>query len=124
MFKPLLEYQKACLFVLVTIHGAHTHPIPLPSKTPELVHLWLMTFLRELEEGLPDLTPQWLLRHPALHPFLKTQLPGIVSPVLSDFHISLANHSHLNFYINEIKKECFPNRTGWDGVFPKLLLSN
>lgn len=116
MFEPLPKYRKACPFVLLVTHGAHHHPIPLPTKTPPLIRKTLTEFLTTLAEDVADLTPRRLLRHPALHSHLKSHLPTISSPTLSDLHVSLANKAHLKHYINEVKEQCFPVGTGWEGA--------
>ncbi|KAK1224976.1 hypothetical protein PQX77_012125 [Marasmius sp. AFHP31] len=48
--------------------------------------------------------------------YLLQRFPLLRSPTLSDLHISLTNRSHLKVYIDAIKKECFPEGTGWKGL--------
>lgn len=116
LFEPLTAYRKVCPFALLVVHGAHHHPIPLPTKTPPRIRKQLVNFLSTLAEELADLTPRRLLRHPALHSFLKSEVPDTSSPTLSDLHISLANRAHLKHYITEVKQQCFPVGTGWEGA--------
>ncbi|KAJ6528892.1 hypothetical protein B0H19DRAFT_1083230 [Mycena capillaripes] len=37
VFEPLEEYRHACPYILITSSGLHTHPIPLPTKTPPAI---------------------------------------------------------------------------------------
>lgn len=76
--------------------------------------------LRSLDMDLADLTPRRFLRHPIVKAFLRSLLPDITQPTLSDLHISFANRSHLKHYIDQIKNELFPKGTGWEGTTPFL----
>ncbi|KAJ8090954.1 hypothetical protein PM082_024878 [Marasmius tenuissimus] len=78
--------------------------------------LEILDLLRKLDIDLPDLTPRRFLAHSTVKAYLKDRLPLIRSPTISDLHISLANRSHLKVYIDAVKKECFPNGTGWKGL--------
>ena len=57
MYEPLEEYQSACPKFLIICHGAHTHPIPHPLKTPPHIHLHIFKLLQILSQDLSDLTP-------------------------------------------------------------------
>lgn len=115
IFEPLPAYREACPYILVTSQGTHPHPIPLPHKTPPIIRAEVSKLLGSLNGDLPDLTSRRFLRHPVVAAFLSSRFPEIAVPMLSDLHISLANRSHLRYYINAAKKEHFPAGTGWDG---------
>lgn len=121
IFEPIAEYRRDCPYVLVTSAGSHTHPIPLPQKTPPVIRNELVRLLGNLEDGVADLTPRRLLRHPVLRTYLRDRFPEIPSPSLSDLHVSLANRAHLKWYINQAKIKHFPEGTGWEGQMLCLL---
>lgn len=74
-----------------------------------------MNLLETLAEDLPDITPRRFLRHPIVKSYLAATFPTIRAPMLSDLHTSLANRSHLNAYISQVKQKCFPFGTEWQG---------
>ena len=115
IFEPTEETRFECPQVLVVSRGVHSHPIPLPSKTPGVIRDEIFSLLRTLDEDLADLTPHRFLRNTALKAYLQSQIPSVKFPVLADLHIPLANRAHLHSYITRIKNECFPYGTGWDG---------
>jgi len=115
-FEPLPEYRSVCPYVLVVASGAHSHPIPLPIKTPPIIRDQIFDLLKSLGGDLADMTPRRFLRHATAQSFLRQRLPAIVVPVLSDFHISLANKSHVRAYIRQARKASFPEGTGWKGA--------
>ena len=53
MYQPLKEYWQTRPKVLIVCLGEHTHPIPLPTKTPPAIHsnisasftIWITTCL-------------------------------------------------------------------------------
>ncbi|KAJ7222651.1 hypothetical protein C8J57DRAFT_1094515 [Mycena rebaudengoi] len=116
IFEPLPEYRKSCPKVLLICEGAHTHPVPLPTKTPANIRARILSLLEETAEDLPDMTPRRFIRHPLVKSFLKKLLPSVSSPTLADWHISLANRSHLNAYIKLARETHWPFGTDWQGV--------
>lgn len=116
IFEPLEAFRQSCPFVLVTSAGVHTHPIPLPQKTPPRIRSEILRLLGLLGADLADQTPQHFLRHPVLKAYLQEQLQHIAAPTLSDLHVSLANRDRLGWYINHAKSEHFPSGTGWEGM--------
>lgn len=70
IFEPLEEFHQTCPWVLVVCKGEHSHPIPLPLKTPPSLRSELMKLLKNLEHDLPDLTPRRFLRHAATQAYL------------------------------------------------------
>lgn len=115
IYEPIKEYRTACPYILVVVHGAHSHPIPLPKTTPPLIRGDIFRLLENLNEDLPDITPRSFLRHPTVQSYLRTKLPNVNCPTLSDIHISLANRSHLKAYITQVTAQRFPKGTGWEG---------
>lgn len=116
VYEPLPEYRTKCPWALVVCSGTHTHPIPIPSKTPPLFQREICTILHSIQSDIPDLTPRQFLQHPMLNAYLKHQLPGINNPMLLDLHPSLANCDHLRWYIDSIKEKLYPQGTGWEGL--------
>ncbi|KAJ3776398.1 hypothetical protein FB446DRAFT_818917, partial [Lentinula raphanica] len=115
-YEPLEEYREECPYVLVVSKGTHTHPVPLPEKTPSSVKIELEALLRKLDTDLADISSRFFLRHPVVKSYLATRFPLLRNPMLSDLHISLSNRSHLKVYIDAVKRECFPAGTGWKGL--------
>ncbi|KAJ6578477.1 hypothetical protein B0H19DRAFT_1020702 [Mycena capillaripes] len=116
IFEPIEEERKKCPFILLIAQGSHTHPIPLPTKTPPKIRARLFTLLLSLENDLPDVTPRRFLRHPIVQAFLRNKFPLIPTPTLSDWHISLANRSHIGSYIKQAREQYCPFGTDWAGV--------
>jgi hypothetical protein len=114
-YEPLEEYRHDCPRILVVCRGGHSHPIPLPSRTPPSIRLEVFDLLKSLDMDLPDLTPRRFLRHSVTIAYLQERLPEVHHPNLADLHISLANREHVNAYILQIQKRCFPFGTGWKG---------
>lgn len=120
VFQPLEEYRQDCPFVLITSAGAHTHPIPLPTKTPPAIRSQIFQLFDNMAEDLPDLTPRRFQRHPIVKTFLAGKFPMLINPSLSDLHVSLANRSHLKAYIKQAKEFHCPFGTDWQGSLPNL----
>lgn len=70
VFEPIEDFRLACPRILVVCCSPHTHPIPIPSKTPPSIRNEIFTLLESLEQDLPDLTPRRLLSHPVTQAFL------------------------------------------------------
>ncbi|KAF4567096.1 hypothetical protein EYR36_010712 [Pleurotus pulmonarius] len=115
VFEPLEEYRRACPHVLVVCSGEHSHPIPVPNKTPSSIRSEIFRLLQLLDYDLPDLTPRRFLRHPTTLAYLRQQLPDIANPMLMDLHPSLANRDHIRAYIKQVQETLYPGGTGWDG---------
>ncbi|KAJ7122259.1 hypothetical protein C8R44DRAFT_622063 [Mycena epipterygia] len=98
VFEPLEEFRSECPYVLITPSGAHTHPIPLPTKTPSTIRTQVFQLLEELSEDLPDITPRRFLRHPIVRSFLAGRFP------------------HIPTYIKQIKELHCPFGTGWEAI--------
>ncbi|KAJ3906921.1 hypothetical protein F5879DRAFT_897100 [Lentinula edodes] len=115
-YEPLEDYRASCPYILITSKGPHSHPIPLPQKTPRKAKLVLESLFEKMEVELADLTPRKFLRHPITQCYLSSHFPMLRNPMLSDLHISLSNRSHLKVYIEHAKKARFPEGTGWKGL--------
>lgn len=114
-YEPFEEYRSICPYVLVTSKGPHTHPVPLPIKTPPAVRSQITSLLQDMNWELADMTPRSFLRHPGVKLHLQRLFPHHSCPTLSDLHISLANKEHLKTYIEKVKMESFPMGTSWQG---------
>lgn len=82
MFEPEEDFRSDCPFILVVAKHPHTHPVPLPTKTPPIIRTQLFKILESLGEDLPDITPRRLIRHPVIKAFLKAELPQSTCPTL------------------------------------------
>ena len=120
IYQPLEEHRQACPKILVVCTGAHSHPVPFPTKTPSPIRSKIFQLLYDMDYDLPDMTPRRFLRHPTVTQFLATQFPNITNPSLSDLHISLANRDHLCSYIENAKASAFPFGTSWKGRKSKI----
>ncbi|KAF9002860.1 hypothetical protein BDZ89DRAFT_904984, partial [Hymenopellis radicata] len=116
MFEPVQEYRVRSPFILVTIRGLHTHPVPLPTRTPPRLRDCLFQLFEKTGADLAGLTARRFLRHPVLKSFLQEVFPRAVCPTLGDLHVSLANRAHLRSYIDQVKALFYPYGTGLQGV--------
>ncbi|OSX56007.1 hypothetical protein POSPLADRAFT_1161553, partial [Postia placenta MAD-698-R-SB12] len=96
VFEPLPEYRDTCPYVLVVCTHEHSHPVPLPTKTPAHIRKIIFDLLVSVGQELPDLTPRRFLRHSVVQAQLRDLLP----------------HS----YIKQAKNLHFPDGTGWNGL--------
>ncbi|KAF8128839.1 hypothetical protein K438DRAFT_1645085 [Mycena galopus ATCC 62051] len=96
VYEPVEDQRSSCPYILVVTSCGHSHPVPLPSKTPPHIRSKLMDLLKQLGDDLPDLTPRRLLRHPIIKTFLSASLPSV--------------------YIKQARDLYYPFGTGWLGV--------
>ncbi|KAJ3713589.1 hypothetical protein C8R42DRAFT_684404 [Lentinula raphanica] len=115
-YEPVLEFRDSCPYILVTSKGPHSHPIPLPEKTPYAIKNDVYQLVHRLDVDMADITPRQFLRHPIVKTYLASRFPLLRNPMLSDLHVSLSNRSHLRVYIETVKKDCFPYGTSWKGL--------
>ncbi|KAJ3803703.1 hypothetical protein F5876DRAFT_71235 [Lentinula aff. lateritia] len=45
-YEPVAEFRTTCPYILVTSKGPHSHPIPLPEKTPNAVKVELYDLIK------------------------------------------------------------------------------
>ncbi|KZP19049.1 hypothetical protein FIBSPDRAFT_955798 [Athelia psychrophila] len=115
-FEPLEEYRRVCPRVLIICRNEHTHPIPLPTKTPSTVRLEVLELLKSIRQDLADLTPRRFMRHSVTQVYLQKRFLNTQHPCLADLHASLANREHIKAYITQARSICFPFGTGWEGL--------
>ncbi|KAK0194707.1 hypothetical protein F5146DRAFT_925005 [Armillaria mellea] len=60
--------------------------------------------------------PQHFMHHSILQAFLWNKFPHLQECMLTDFHPSLANLTHLSSIISAIAKKEFPSGIGWSGM--------
>ncbi|KAL0567432.1 hypothetical protein V5O48_014558 [Marasmius crinis-equi] len=114
-YQPHKEYRQSCCKILIVCKGPHTHPIPIPSKTPTSIREDLHRFFLNMKD-LANLTTRRLLRNEAARMYLETKLPHIAKPTFLDLHPSLNNRGHIQCMINYAQSKRYPNGTGWEGV--------
>ncbi|KAF9518977.1 hypothetical protein BS47DRAFT_1358602 [Hydnum rufescens UP504] len=107
---------ESCPFIAIVMSGPHTHPIPLPTKTPCIIREVIDSWLSSMGPDLPDATPHHFSHYPSVVYALKTLLPQVPMPTLMDLHLSLGNHDHIHVFINVKKDEMYPFGTDWKGV--------
>ncbi|KAJ4476942.1 hypothetical protein C8J55DRAFT_489948 [Lentinula edodes] len=56
-YEPVAEFRTTCPYILVTSKGPHSHPIPLPEKTPNAVKVELYDLIKRLDIEMADITP-------------------------------------------------------------------
>ncbi|KAF7969562.1 hypothetical protein HWV62_26919 [Athelia sp. TMB] len=108
----------ACPQVVVVSRHPHSHPPPLPVKTPGAFVELFKSLLLELDWKLADATPRRILLDSAFMAGLRRKMEwtGRRDPVLSDLHPSLGNLDHVRRYINALRAEHFPAGTGFEGA--------
>ncbi|KAJ3765016.1 hypothetical protein FB446DRAFT_795477 [Lentinula raphanica] len=117
IYEPLPDFRRQCPKVLVICSGEHTHPIPASTKTPPELRATILDLLcTSMVKELPEMTPRRFLRHPIVQDFIRSQVPFLRQPQLSDVHPSLNNNDHLRAYISLAQKVVFPAGTGWEGL--------
>ncbi|KAF9002823.1 hypothetical protein BDZ89DRAFT_1169676 [Hymenopellis radicata] len=116
VYEPKEDYRKQCPYIFITVVGEHTHPVPLPTKTPPRVRALLFDLFAQIGISLADLTPRRFLRHPVVTAFLRKAFPKSISPTPADIHPSLANRAHLGMYIRQAKRDVYPHGSDWDGL--------
>ncbi|KAJ3832241.1 hypothetical protein F5878DRAFT_666753 [Lentinula raphanica] len=124
IYEPLPEYRRQCSKVLVVCSGEHTHPVPASTKTPPNLRTKILEILcTSMVKELPEMTPRRFLRHPIVQEFIRSQVPFVNQPQLSDVHPSLNNNDHLRAYITQAQKVVFPAGSGWEGEFTFICIS-
>lgn len=107
-----------CPQVVIVSRNPHSHPPPLPIKTPTALVAVLKSLLVSLDWKLADATPRRIVLDSAFVAGLREQLDwtGLRDPVLSDLHPSLGNLDHVRRYITALRMEHFPAGTGLAGT--------
>lgn len=111
-----------CPRIVVVSRSPHSHPPPLPVKTPPALVAVLTSLLLSLDWKLADATPRRVVLDSAFIFGLRKHLgwSGLRDPVLSDLHPSLGNLDHVRRCINALRAEYFPEGTGLNGQFSSL----
>ncbi|KAG0704065.1 hypothetical protein DFH29DRAFT_997951 [Suillus ampliporus] len=112
-----------CPHVLVISHNPHSHPPPMPVKTPPPILRCFESLLLHLEWKLADATPRRIMLDSGFMDGLRRVLGWSLSwdhdPTLQDLHPSLGNLDLVWRRINVLRNTRFPDGTGFDGA--KLL---
>ncbi|KAF7328240.1 hypothetical protein MVEN_02563900 [Mycena venus] len=95
VIEPLEDYRRDCPYVLITSCGPHTHPIPLPTKTPPAIRTQIFQLLENLGDDIPDITPRRFLRHPIVKSFLTSKFPHNPQPTLTIEHLKQLQDTNL-----------------------------
>ncbi|KAF6743327.1 hypothetical protein DFP72DRAFT_828127 [Ephemerocybe angulata] len=117
-FQPIEQHRRECPWTLVTSSGAHTHPIPVLSKTPPAIVCQFLQLINSLKDELPDMTARRLIHHSNTRTFVRAAVKDstIEDPQLSDLHPSLANLDHVQTYLDRVKQDRFPLGMGINGL--------
>ncbi|KAG1727710.1 hypothetical protein EDB19DRAFT_1857471 [Suillus lakei] len=112
-----------CPRVLVISRNPHSHPPPMPVKTPPPILRCFESLLLHLEWKLADATPHRIMLDSGFMDGLRRVLGWSLSwdhdPTLQDLHPSLGNLDLVRRRINVLRNTHFPDGTGFDGA--KLL---
>ncbi|KAF8998097.1 hypothetical protein BDQ17DRAFT_1247946, partial [Cyathus striatus] len=108
----------ACPRVIIMSRGIHSHNPPPPIKTPPPIEKIFSAMLIALDWKLADTTPRKLMTDSGFIANLqqKSNWTSFVDPPLSALHPSLGNFDHVRRLINNLRKERYPNGTGFTGA--------
>lgn len=108
---------EECPRVVIVSRSPHSHPPPLPTKTPPILVSLLKSLLKDLGWKLADATPRRVVLDSAFMHSLRSHLgwSGIRDPVFSDLHPSLENLDHVRRCINILRNDYYPEGTGLAG---------
>lgn len=109
-----------CPHVLIISRNPHSHPPPMPVKTPPLILRCFESLLQYLEWKLADATPRRIMLNSGFIHGLRHVLGWSLSwdhdPTLQDLHPSFGNLDHVRQLINLLRNTRFPDGTGFDGA--------
>ncbi|KAG1862305.1 hypothetical protein F4604DRAFT_1657854 [Suillus subluteus] len=110
----------ACPRILVLCTNPHSHPPPLPVKTPPPLIDVFHGLVSLMKWKLADATPRRIYLDTAfvegLHQVLDWQFPDGRDAMLQDLHPSLANLDHVRRLINLTRSTKYPSGTGFEGA--------
>ncbi|KAG2137941.1 hypothetical protein DEU56DRAFT_736613 [Suillus clintonianus] len=110
----------ACPRILVLCTNPHSHPPPVPVKTPPPLVDVFHGLVSLLKWKLADATPRRIYLDTAfvegLHQVLDWQFPDGRDATLQDLHPSLANLDHVRRLINTMRSTQYPSGTGFEGA--------
>ncbi|KAG2110340.1 uncharacterized protein F5147DRAFT_772592 [Suillus discolor] len=110
----------ACPRILVLCTNPHSHPPPLPVKTPPPLIDVFHKLVSLMKWKLADATPRRIYLDTAfvegLHRVLDWQFPDGRDAMLQDLHPSLANLDHVCCLINITRSMKYPSGTGFEGA--------
>lgn len=96
-FEPLEEYRAACPQMLVVCRNAHSHPIPLPIKTPPAIRREVFDLLSTIEQDLADITPQQFLRHPVTRAYPPSRILVLRTYIFPSQIVTTSRHTFRRF---------------------------
>jgi len=112
----------ACSRIVILCRNPHSHPPPVPGKTPPALKGIFFDLLSLLKWKLADTTPCRIFLDTAFIEGLQQALSW--DPVhygrnvtLPDLHPSFANLDHMRRLINTMRKDYYPRGTGYDGMY-------
>lgn len=109
---------SACPRVLVICRNPHSHPPPMPVKTPPPLLDIFTSLLTNMDWKLADATPLKIVLDSNFIYGLRKHLgwSNLFDPALSDLHPSLGNLDHSRRQINLLRNRFFPSGTGLAGA--------
>ncbi|KIK33428.1 hypothetical protein CY34DRAFT_49613, partial [Suillus luteus UH-Slu-Lm8-n1] len=110
----------ACPQILVLCTNPHSHPPPVPVKTPPPLIDIFHGLISLMKWKLADATPRRIYLDTAfvegLHQVLDWKFPGGRDAMLQDLHPSFANLDHVRRLINVMRSTTYPSGTGFEGA--------
>ena len=103
--------------IVIVCTNKHTHPPPVPAKTPPVYCQILRSILLDLGWKLADATFRRILLDTGFMMSLRKELgwTGIRDPVLANLHPSFANSDHVKRLILDLRDTHFASGTGFAG---------
>lgn len=112
-----------CPQVVVVSRNPHSHPPPLPVKTPFALVQLFQSLLRQLEWKLADATPRRIMLDSGFMQGFRQAIGWMDrhrDPLLQHLHPSFGNLDHVRRLIEVMRTTEFPFGTGFQGAEEEL----
>lgn len=112
-----------CPQVVVVSHNPHSHPPPLPVKTPFPLIQLFRALLLQLDWKLADATPCRIMLDSGFMQRFRQAIGWAdrhQDPLLQDLHPSFGNLDHVRRLIEVMRANHFPFGTGFQGAVEEL----
>ncbi|KAI0054384.1 hypothetical protein BV25DRAFT_1949705 [Artomyces pyxidatus] len=117
IYIPHEDYRVLCPFVVISCRNPHSHPPPVPTKTPRPILDALFSMLEAMQWRLADATPRKIMLDTGFVLGLRQHLAWNMTrdPSLCDLHPSLGNQDHVTRIIDSLRKVRYPSGTDFAG---------